>query len=145
MIAHDNVTTFTHPTTNASGTPIPEQQAMPHENDDRREGGSGAVSATSGISIAKGAANPSNGIFYDPSPATIKQGSSLQWTNNDSVPHTATADSSENAQVPTEAGFDTGILGPGQSSEEITISADPGTYDYYCTLHPFMKGQLTIQ
>jgi hypothetical protein len=45
----------------------------------------------------------------------------------------------------TGAIFDSGIIGPGQASKEITINADTGRYDYYCTLHPFMKGQLTIE
>ncbi|MDQ3836893.1 MAG: multicopper oxidase domain-containing protein, partial [Thermoproteota archaeon] len=141
MIAHDNITTFTHPTTNASGTPIPEHP-IPQDNDNR---GGGPMPSNFEISIVKGASDPSSGVFYDPSPATIKQGSSIRWTNNDSIPHTATAGSLDNAQVATGADFDTGILGPGQSSEEITINADPGTYDYYCTLHPFMKGQLTVE
>ncbi|MFL6526270.1 MAG: multicopper oxidase domain-containing protein [Nitrososphaera sp.] len=142
MLAHDNITTFTHPTTNASGTPIPERP-MSQDNDHR--GGGGPMPSNFEISIVKGASDPSSGVFYDPSPATIKQGSSLRWTNNDSVPHTATAGSLDNAQAAAGADFDTGILGPGQSSEQITISADPGTYDYYCTLHPFMKGQLAVQ
>ena len=46
---------------------------------------------------------------------------------------------------PQEQSLIPGIIAPGQASEEITINADTGTYDYYCTLHPFMKGQLTIE
>jgi nitrite reductase (NO-forming) len=139
MIAHDNTTTFTQPTTNASRTPIREPP-IPQEND---SGGRGPMPSNFEISIAKGASNPSSGVFYDPSAATIKQGSSIRWTNNDSVPHTATADSLDYTQVATVADFDTGIIGPGQSSEEITINSDPGTYNY--TLHPFMKGQLSVE
>jgi plastocyanin len=39
----------------------------------------------------------------------------------------------------------TGILSPRQSSEAIRISADAGIYDYYRTLHPYMRGQLTVE
>ena len=28
---------------------------------------------------------------------------------------------------------------------ELQYNAGAGTYDYYCTLHPYMKGQLTIE
>ena len=89
--------------------------------------------------------NPSSSVFYDPLPATVKRGNSVTWINNDSLPHTATSGNPDNGEAAPGTLFDTGILGPGQSSEEIRINADTGTYDYYCTLHPYMKGQLTIQ
>ena len=75
----------------------------------------------------------------------MKRGNSITWINNDSVPHTATSGNPESGEASTGAVFDTGIIGPGQTSKEITINADAGTYDYYCTLHPYMKGQLTIE
>jgi nitrite reductase (NO-forming) len=143
MIAHDNTTSFTQPTANASGAAIPEHR-LPHDNNSR--GGGGVIPSNHEISIVEGSSNPSNDDFYDPSPATVKRGNSVIWINDDSVPHTATSGNPDNGQVPKGAIFDTGILGPGQSSEEITINAaDAGTYDYYCTLHPYMRGQLTIE
>lgn len=144
MIVHDNTTTFTEPIANATGANIPEQQhGLPHNNNNRSDDG---MPSNLEISIAKGAANPSNGVFYDPSSATVKRGGTIIWTNNDSAPHTATSNNPNNPEAPTGIiSFDTGILGPGQSSEELTINTDPGTYDYYCTLHPYMKGQLTIK
>ena len=143
MIAHDNTTSFTQPTANASGAAIPEHR-LPHDNNSR--GGGGVIPSNHEISIVEGSSNPSNDDFYDPSPATVKRGNSVIWINDDSVPHTATSGNPDNGQVPKGAIFDTGILGPGQSSEEFTINAaDAGTYDYYCTLHPYMRGQLTIE
>jgi nitrite reductase (NO-forming) len=139
MIAHDNTTTFRQPTANASGSSIPEDQ-LSHGNNS-----SGVTSSNREISIVEGSSNPSNDDFYDPSPATVKRGSSVTWINNDSVPHTATSGNPQNGEAPTGAIFDSGIIGPRQASKEITINADTGTYDYYCTLHPFMKGQLTIE
>jgi nitrite reductase (NO-forming) len=139
MIAHDNTTTFRQPTANASGSSIPEDQ-LSHGNNS-----SGVIPSKQEISIVEGSSNPSNDDFYDPSPATVKRGSSVTWINNDSVPHTATSGNPQNGEAPTGAIFDSGIIGPRQASKEITINADTGTYDYYCTLHPFMKGQLTIE
>ena len=140
-IAHDNITTFTQPTANASGATIP-AHGLPHDNNSST---SGAIPSNREISIVQGSGNPSSGVFYTPSPATIKQGGTVIWTNNDSLPHTATSGNPDNGQAQTGALFDTGILGPGRSSEAITIPADAGTYDYYCTLHPYMKGQLAIE
>jgi nitrite reductase (NO-forming) len=140
MIAHDNTTTFTQPTANASGASIPEDQLSYGNNR------GGVTPIKQEISIVEGSSNPSNDDFYVPSPATVKRGSSVAWINNDSVPHTATSANPQNGEeAPTGAIFDSGIIAPGQASEEITINADTGTYDYYCTLHPFMKGQLTIE
>src|SRR5215203_1775612 len=139
MIAHDNTTTFRQPTANASGSSIPEDQ-LSHGNNS-----SGVIPSKQEISIVEGSSNPSNDDFYDPSPATVKRGSSVTWINNDSVPHTASSGNPQNGEAPTGAIFDSGIIGPRQASKEIPIDADTGTYDYYCTLHPFMKGQLTLE
>ena len=139
MIAHDNTTTFTQPTANASGSSIPEDQ-LSNGNNSR-----GVIPSKQEISIVEGSSNPSNDDFYDPSPATVTRSGSVTWINNDSVPHTATSGNPDNREASTEAIFDTGIIGPGQSSKEITINSNAGTYEYYCTLHPYMKGQLTIQ
>ncbi len=139
MIAHDNTTTFTQPTANASGASIPEDQ-LSHGNNR-----GGVTPSNREISIVEGSSNPSNEDFFDPSPATVMRGSSVTWINNDSVPHTATSGNPQNGEASTGATFDTGIIGPGQTSKEITISSDAGIYDYYCTLHPYMKGQLTIE
>ncbi|HKH86142.1 MAG TPA: multicopper oxidase domain-containing protein [Nitrososphaera sp.] len=139
LVAHDNTTSFAQPTANATGAAIPEHQLQHADNS------SGVIPSNYEISIVEGSSNPSNDDFYDPSPATVKRGNSVTWINNDSIPHTATSGNPGNGEAPTEAIFDTGIIGPGQSSEEITINADTGTYDYYCNLHPYMKGQLMIE
>jgi nitrite reductase (NO-forming) len=136
-IVHDNTTTFTKPTANVTATEISEHR-LPHNNN------IGNISSNLEISIVEGSANPSSEVFYDPSPATVKRGGTIIRTNNDSVPHTATSGNPDSGEAQTGTFFDTGILGPGQSSEETRINAEAGTYDYYCTLHPFMKGQLTI-
>ena len=68
MIAHDNTTTFTQPTANASGASIPEDQ-LSHGNNR-----GGVTPIKQEISIVEGSSNPSNDDFYVPSPATIKRG-----------------------------------------------------------------------
>ena len=72
---------------------------------------------------------------YDlfPRELTVTAGTAVTWTNRDSVPHDATAESD---------GWGTGILDQGESG---TITFDSsGTYSYVCTIHPNMKATLTI-
>lgn len=71
---------------------------------------------------------------YDPKELTIQVGQAVTFTNTGRVGHTATADSGE---------FDTGLLESGQS---VTIVFNnPGTFDYHCQPHPWMKGRITVE
>ena len=71
--------------------------------------------------------------FFEPADADIEPGDSVTWTNNGTVPHTVTA---ENGL------FDSGVLDPGES---YTVDFDgQGTVTYYCTIHPEMRGSLTV-
>jgi plastocyanin len=70
---------------------------------------------------------------YDPSTITVPAGTTVIWTNLDTVPHTVTS---------TTGKFDSGILGPGRQFNY--IFNDLGTYDYYCTIHTYMKGQVVV-
>ena len=71
---------------------------------------------------------------YGPANASVKPGAKVTFVNQDSAPHTATVKA---------GGFDTGTLNKGQS-KAITIDK-PGTYDYVCEFHAFMKGKLTVK
>lgn len=62
-------------------------------------------------------------------------GSTLSVTNADGAPHTLTASDGE---------FDTGLLGSGESGE-ITLPSTPGTYAFFCELHPSMTGTVTVE
>src|SRR6476661_2005111 len=48
------------------------------------------------VLIVVNASNPTNKIFYDPSPITIKAGSSITWINKDPTIHTVTSGKTEN-------------------------------------------------
>ena len=52
--------------------------------------------------------NPTNKIFYDPSPITIKKGSSITWINKDPTIHTVTSGKTDNDIKPYK--FDSGML-----------------------------------
>jgi plastocyanin len=70
---------------------------------------------------------------YDPDPTTIQAGGKVIWINRDSAPHTATAD---------DGSFDTGTIEEGKLKSE--SFKQPGTYAYYCTIHPSMQGTVEV-
>ena len=65
---------------------------------------------------------------------TINVGDTIEWTNLDTAPHTATA---------VNNAFDTDRLEKGDA-HSITFDK-PGTYSYYCSVHPYMKGTVTVR
>jgi plastocyanin len=65
---------------------------------------------------------------------TIHVGDSVTWTNLGPSEHTATA---------TGGSFDTGVLRRGQSATHTFTTA--GTFQYMCSIHPFMRGTVVVQ
>jgi len=76
---------------------------------------------------------------YTPSKIVIKQGNSVTWVNEDVAFHSVT---SGYYDEPSEI-FDSGYLDPEESFT--FIFENIGTYDYFCTLHPWMKGQVIVE
>ena len=75
---------------------------------------------------------------YIPSVITIDSGNQVTWMNEDSAFHSVT---SGFYGEPSDL-FDSGHLDP---YELFTFNFDDkGTYDYFCTLHPWMKGQVIV-
>jgi len=76
---------------------------------------------------------------YIPSLIVIEKGKQVTWVNEDSAFHSITSGFYD---TPTDL-FDSGHLDP---FESYTITFDEiGTYDYFCTLHPWMKGQVIVE
>jgi plastocyanin len=73
-------------------------------------------------------------LAYHPAQTEIAVGTTVTWTNSDTVPHTATA---------TDRTFDSGILDPGKSYSYTFEEA--GTFDYTCLIHPSMKGTIVVR
>jgi len=69
---------------------------------------------------------------FDPATITIDKGSTVAWVNKDSVAHTITG-----------TGFDSGSFETGQNySRKFDQS---GTFEYYCAIHPSMKGTVVVK
>ena len=71
---------------------------------------------------------------FSPGDVTAAVGETITWTNEDSAPHTATLD---------DGACDTGNIAQGATAGLVFDAA--GTYPYHCTIHPNMKGTITIQ
>jgi plastocyanin len=73
---------------------------------------------------------------FEPKSVTILAGASVTWVNKDDVPHTVTAQGDNPA-------FDSGAL---DTDDKFTIKfSKPGTYKYYCKVHPHMTGSITVK
>jgi plastocyanin len=96
---------------------------------------------TVSVSIVQGSSSPSISKPYDPSPLTVKAGTSVTWTNNDSSIHTVTSGLPEKGDVGTL--FDSSLISPGNTF--VHVFDKQGTFDYSCTLHPFMHGQINVK
>lgn len=81
---------------------------------------------------------------YDPDELTVKKGDKILVDNVDTMPHTVT--NGESGSDPNSGKlFDTGIINGGASAELDTATIDAGTHPYYCMVHPYMTGTLTIE
>jgi len=70
---------------------------------------------------------------FDPGRNDVLAGDRVTWTNGSVRKHTVTA---------VDASFNSGqLLGGEQFSH--TFGA-PGSYAYYCSLHPFMRGEVDV-
>jgi plastocyanin len=89
------------------------------------------------VSIPPGASaqgNPS----YDPAILNLSKGDSIEWTNNDNAPHTVTSSVDEGQS------FDSSLIMPEDTFLLQTSNLSENSYDYFCTLHPFMKASFVF-
>jgi plastocyanin len=76
---------------------------------------------------------------YVPTQIVIQKGETVTWENQDAAFHSVTSGLFD---APTEL-FDSGYLDP---YEQFSFTfEEPGIYDYYCTLHFWMQGQVIVE
>jgi plastocyanin len=68
-------------------------------------------------------------LAFTPAKIETAVGTTVAWTNDDQLAHSVTAD---------DGSWDSGLIEPG-STWRRTFDK-PGTYNFHCTPHPFMKG-----
>ena len=73
-----------------------------------------------------------------PAEVTVPSGKSVTWVNESSAPHEVQMDTFEGVpaeEEPVRLGTD----------EEGGITLEPGTWTYFCTIHPSMTGTLVVE
>jgi plastocyanin len=71
---------------------------------------------------------------FSPPALTIAVGTTVKWVNRDDIPHTVV----ENNKTFRSKALDT------DDSYSYTFST-PGTFDYFCSLHPHMVAQVIVK
>jgi plastocyanin len=72
---------------------------------------------------------------FNPQTITVKSGEKITWINRDEEPHTIV---SVEKQFKKSTALDT--------DQEFTITASaPGTYTYFCSVHPKMTGTIVVE
>ena len=71
---------------------------------------------------------------FSPATITVKAGTQITWTNKDDIPHTVVSE---------DKTFKSKVL---DTDEKFTLTpTKPGTYTYYCSIHPKMTGKLVVE
>jgi plastocyanin len=73
-------------------------------------------------------------LRYEPDTLRVQVGDTVRWVNEDIVPHTVTTRSK---------GWDSGTFGQAQSWQVVPATA--GSSEYYCELHPMMRGVIVAR
>ena len=95
------------------------------------------------LKIPQGASVQGNPA-YDPDSLSVKVGDTIAVDNEDSAPHTVT--NGKDATDPNMGKlFDTSIINAGDSGEIVTADLQPGEYPFFCSVHPYMTGTMTVQ
>jgi len=99
-----------------------------------------ALGAMAGLVLAVGAAQAAtvevtiDNFTFSPQQITVKAGDTVTWINHDDIPHTATSK--------------TGVFRSKALDSDDKFSftfATPGTYAYFCALHPHMTGSIVVE
>src|SRR5882757_1539816 len=71
---------------------------------------------------------------FGPTTITVAVGTTVTWTNRDDIPHTVVSD---------DKVFKSKVL---DTDEKFSFTfAKPGTYPYFCSVHPKMTGKVVVQ
>ncbi|HMA57645.1 MAG TPA: cupredoxin family copper-binding protein [Pseudolabrys sp.] len=70
---------------------------------------------------------------FGPQDLKVKAGTTVTWTNEDDIPHTVVSPNNFKSKV-----MDT------EGTYSFTFTT-PGTYKYFCSLHPHMAGKVVVE
>lgn len=71
---------------------------------------------------------------FTPTTVTVPEGTTITWTNSDDIPHTVVSD---------DKVFKSKVL---DTDEKFSYTfTKPGTYPYFCSIHPKMTAKVVVQ
>lgn len=70
---------------------------------------------------------------FSPATLTVQAGSKVTWVNEDDIPHVVAA---------TGHSFKSKVLDTDQAFTR--VFDEPGSFEYFCSLHPHMKGRIVV-
>ena len=112
-----------------------------------------ASAAVQIVTIPYGAFDPNFNTaapqWYLPSAVTIQVNQTITWVNQDTEGHTITSGKAggregliQNNMGQPSGLFDSGTIPPGKTWSHTFTK--PGQYEYFCTIHPWMDGYITV-
>jgi plastocyanin len=90
------------------------------------------TAATGGAAVTTNAVSIAN-FAFSPATVTVRVGATVTWTNTDEEPHTVVAPGT---------GVKSAALGTG-AKYSYTFTK-PGSFSYFCSIHPFMRGTVVV-
>jgi plastocyanin len=99
-----------------------------------------AASDTVAVEMAKGSGSNTSCAdkCYIPNAVRVKVGGTVTWKNADSAAHYATS----GKDATSDGIFDSGMVNAGKTFSHKFDKA--GTFDYFCMVHPWMMGKVTV-
>ena len=76
---------------------------------------------------------------YDPEELIVKDSIGIIWINQDNVPHTVTSLKDDGAS------FDSSIIMGNANYTLLLSDLNEKEYEYFCTIHPYMKAKFRIE
>lgn len=111
----------------AGGTGIPLQSKSPRHSFMQDK----AMQDKAGTSEVK-----IDNFSFSPQALTVAVGTTVTWTNRDDIPHTVVSTDDPKA-------FKSKVL---DTDEKFSFTfSKPGSYAYFCSVHPKMTGKVTVQ
>jgi plastocyanin len=92
------------------------------------------VAANAGQTQTSNAEVKIDNFSFGPAAITVAAGTTVTWTNRDDIPHTVVSD---------DKVFRSKVM---DTDEKFSFTfAKPGTYSYFCSVHPKMTGKVVVQ
>ena len=93
-----------------------------------------AVGIAQAVPAAQTASATIDNFTFNPARLTVQTGTTVTWKNQDDIPHTVAS----STRLFKSKALDT------DDSFSFTFS-EPGTYEYFCSLHPHMAGSIVVE